>query len=69
MAAPKIKTVDQWAGKNKPTNDESPMLIGQNKSELQKRSQSYDMTPEGSKSEMLVYGDQAKVQYPIAFGS
>jgi len=45
MAAPKIKTVDQWAGKNKPTNDESPMLIGQNKSELQKRSQSYDMTP------------------------
>jgi len=31
MAAPKIKTVDQWAAKNKP--DENPML-NLNKSEL-----------------------------------
>jgi hypothetical protein len=68
MAAPKIKTVDQWA-KNKPPHEEPSRLMGQNKSELQKRSQSYDITPDGSKSELLVYADKAKNSYPIAFGS
>ena len=68
MAAPKIKTVDHWA-KNKQPHEEPSRLMGQNKSELQKRSQSYDINPDGLRSELLVYADIAKNSYPIAFGS